>query len=143
LRLFLDANVLFSAAASPDGVAPSLLTLAGSGACELVTSSFAVVETERNLRAKAPAAVARWNRVRHVIAVVPEADPRVARRSGTELPEKDRPILAAAVACGAHVLVTGDRRHFGPLIGRAVGGTAVLAPREALAWLLSELETKG
>ena len=52
------------------------------------------------------------------------------------LPAKDRPILAAAVGCRATVLVTGDRRHFGPLLGRRFGGTVVLAPREALAFLV-------
>jgi len=54
-----------------------------------------------------------------------------------QLPAKDRPILAAAVGCRATVLVTGDRRHFGPSFERRFGGTVVLSPREALAFLVA------
>jgi hypothetical protein len=34
------------------------------------------------------------------------------------------------------VLVPGDRKHFGPSFGRRFGGTVVLSPREALAFLV-------
>jgi hypothetical protein len=43
LRVFLDANVLFTAAYSPDGLSA------------LLTSPLAIVEAERNLEAKRPA----------------------------------------------------------------------------------------
>jgi len=139
-RLFLDANVLFSAAVSPAGAAAGLLALASEGACELMTSAFAVTGAARNLRANAPTAMDRWDRVRAAVAVVPEADPRLPKRAGAALPEKDRPILAAALACRATVLVNGDRRHFGPLFGHAFGGTVVLPPRAALARVLADLD---
>jgi len=126
MRLFLDANVLFSAALSPEGVASSLFAFADAGACELVTSAFVVAEVTRNLRVKAPAGV----------GIVVEADARLVERIDVPLPAKDRPILAAAVGCRANVLVTGDRRHFGPLFGRRFGGTVVLSPREALEFLV-------
>ncbi|MBW6455796.1 MAG: PIN domain-containing protein [Trueperaceae bacterium] len=136
MRLFLDANVLFSAALSPVGAASSLFAFAGAGACELVTSAFVVAEATRNLRVKAPEAVDRWERLIASVGIVVEADARLLDRIGVALPAKDRPVLAAALGCRATVLVTGDRRHFGPLFGRRLGGTVVLSPRAALAFLV-------
>ena len=136
MRLFLDANVLFSAALSPEGAASNLFAFAGAGACELVTSAFVVAEVTRNLRVKAPEAVDRWERLLASVGIVVEADARLVDRIGVPLPAKDRPVLAAALGCRATVLVTGDRRHFGPLFGRRFGGTVVLSPRGALAFLV-------
>jgi predicted nucleic acid-binding protein len=133
MRLFLDANVLFSAILRTEGAAASLIAFAEAGACELVSSAFAVAEATRNLGSKAPAATDRWGRVGASISIVPEADPRLVEKIAGPLPDKDRPILAAALGCRATVLVTGDRRHFGPLFGRRFGGTVVLPPRDALA----------
>jgi hypothetical protein len=56
------------------------------------------------------------------------------------LPSKDAPILAAAAACCADWLATGDRRDFGHLFGQRALGVLLLAPREALAALLDTLE---
>jgi hypothetical protein len=40
-------------------------------------------------------------------------------------------------------LVTGDRRHFGPLMGREVRGLWAVSPAEALAGVMDLLEGKG
>jgi len=53
-RLFLDANVLFTAAHNPDGKAALILELAGAGHWEALTSTYAVAEARRNLERKAP-----------------------------------------------------------------------------------------
>jgi uncharacterized protein len=136
MRLLLDANVLFSAALSPEGAASNLFAFAGAGACELVTSALVVAEVTRNLRIKAPEAVDRWERSIASVGIVVEADARLVDRIGVPLPANDRPVLAAALGCRATVLVTSDRRHFGPLFGRRFGGTVVLSPREALTFLV-------
>ena len=140
MRLFLDANVLFSAALRREGAASNLLAFAGVGACELVTSAFVVAEVTRNLRVKAPEALGRWERSITSVGIVVEADARLVDRIAVALPAKDRPVLAAALGCRATVLVTGDRRHFGSLFGRAIGGTVVLPPRAALDLLLADLQ---
>ncbi len=44
------------------------------------------------------------------------------------LPEKDRPVLAAAIHHHCDILVTGDRTHFGQLCGKTIQGVSVLSP---------------
>jgi predicted nucleic acid-binding protein len=57
LRVFLDANILFTAAYSLDGLSAFLIELATAGRLTLLTSPLAVVEAERNLETKRPAAL--------------------------------------------------------------------------------------
>ena len=57
LRVFLDANVLFAAAYSPDGLSALLIELGAAGRVTLLTSALAIIEAERNLEAKRPAAL--------------------------------------------------------------------------------------
>jgi len=64
------------------------------------------------------------------VTVVPEAGPGIA--SPISLPEKDRPVLLAAVQAGATYSVTGDIRHFGPYRLRRVGGVIICTPRDYL-----------
>ena len=52
-----------------------------------------------------------------------------------DLPEKDQPIVAAAIQGGAAHLLTGDRRHFGPWFGKRIGGVLVQTPAQYLARL--------
>ena len=49
-----------------------------------------------------------------------------------ELPEKDLPIILAAIAAEATHLITGDITHFGQYYGEKVGGVLVLAPGDYL-----------
>ena len=46
------------------------------------------------------------------------------------LPEKDRPVLLAAMALACDVLVTGDSRHFGAGYGKRFEGVIVYSPRQ-------------
>lgn len=136
-RLFLDANVLFTAAISPDGASRALFTLAGSGMCALLGSRFAVDEAQRNVALKRPASSGDLAVLIVQILLVPEAEAGIVSWAGTLVPPKDAPILAAAVQCSADVLVTGDRRHFESLFGRELEGVVVLTPRSALERLLA------
>src|SRR3989337_2513651 len=123
MRVFIDANVLFAAAISPEGRSAALFLLAERGLCELVISPYAVTEARRNVEARYADALGRRERLLRNVTTVPEATPSRAawaRRQG--LPEEDAPILAAAADAGAEVLVTGDRAHFGPLFGQTIGG---------------------
>jgi predicted nucleic acid-binding protein len=141
-RLFLDANVLF-AACWQEGRARALLKLAPKAEILLLTSPHALEEARRNLEAKRPEALDCLQRVREQARMVPEAPMALVRKALAEgLPLKDAPILAAWSA-GAEALVTGDRRHFGPLMGRKVRGPWVVSLAEALAGVMDLLEGKG
>lgn len=53
------------------------------------------------------------------------------------LPDKDRPVLAAAMRLRCDALVTGDRTHFGAGYGRSFGGVVVHSPRSLAEHLLA------
>ncbi len=54
-----------------------------------------------------------------------------------ELPEKDQPVLAAAIASKAHYLVTGDKKHFGQWYGKKILGLGIESPGAILEMLVS------
>jgi uncharacterized protein len=137
MKLFLDANIIFTAAYSPEGRARALFDLADAGHCSLCATAFALEEARRNLSRKAPEKLPGLERILPLLTIVPEPSPaKVTWAQGLPLPMKDAPIMAAAVVCAAHILVTGDRRDFGPLFGVSVEGVRVLSPREALGEVL-------
>jgi len=141
MRLFLDANILFTAAYSPEGVSRSLFALAAAGSCFLWSSRFACEEARRNIELKAADRLSDLEELITRVSVTPEPSPDAIIAAGPHgLPGKDVPILAAAITCAADILITGDRRDFGPLMGKTVAGITVLAPREALARLLDRIE---
>jgi hypothetical protein len=48
---------------------------------------------------------------------------------GLPLPDKDKPVLAAALRHRCSILVTGDQSHFGALYGKPLQGVTVHSPR--------------
>lgn len=141
MRAFLDANVLFSASLFASGNALRLIEVGRAGGCELVASPTALREAERNLARKAPQALDRFAGLRTAVAVVPDAPPDLLLWAEAQgLPAKDALILAAAVQAGADLLVTGDRRHFGPLFGRSLQGVRILSLAQGLAAVLAAAE---
>ena len=137
MKLFLDANVLFTAAYSPEGRARALFDLADAGHCSLCTSAYALDEAQRNLALKAQAKLPDMERLLPLLTIVREPLPeKITWAQGLPLPMKDAPIMAAAVYGVADILVTGDRRDFGHLFGKNLEGVRVLSPLEALAEVL-------
>ena len=118
-RLFLDANVLFTAAHNPDGKAYLIISLGIKGAWEVYTSGFAVEEARRNLAVKYPSSQKIFNEFISAMTVVPESPDELYP---TGLNEKDRPIFHAAHACGASHLITGDLVHFGSYMNAQTSG---------------------
>jgi predicted nucleic acid-binding protein len=122
-RLFLDANVLLSAAWRPKA---ALLRLWGLDGVDLLSSGYAVEEARRNL--ETPAQRGRLTRLlRRVRLVEPE---HFTLPRGIRLPEKDLPILLAAIDGEATHLLTGDWEHFGPYYRQEVAGVLILPPAE-------------
>lgn len=125
-RLFLDANVLFSAAYRESS---GLLQLWNLPDVEKVTSVYALEEARRNLDTEER--VARLNSMMLDVEVLPELREQDLP-PGVDLAEKDKPILAAALAAGASHLITGDRQHFGRYFGKRVRQTVIMTPRDYL-----------
>ncbi len=139
MRLFLDANILFSAAwreASPAGY---LFELARLGDCRLLTSGFALEEARRNIAVKRPErATILESQIRWLRLTLEPLDGELAMARHHGLPDKDVPILAAAIRAKADLLVTGDRKHFGHLYGSEVAGVSVTTLAAALSAVLGD-----
>ena len=132
-RLFLDANVLFSAAYRTDA---GLLKLWKLSEVTLCSSRYALAEAEFNLPEEAQRN--RLARLAAAFQIVDAASRDLPR--GVSLPDKDVPILLAAMEARATHLLTGDVRHFGPYFGKTVEGIEILTPGEYLRRIRSRKE---
>lgn len=143
MRLFLDANVLLSAALRAEGNARALFLLARPAKVALCSSAFAVEEASRNLRRKQPEALDGLSRLLAEIEIgnAPPGDAMTAAAT-FGLESKDLPILAGALAARADLLVTGDRRYFASLFGTSAAGVQVLPPAAAVLLLLNRIERR-
>jgi len=128
-RLFLDANVLFSAAYREGA---GLLRLWDLSVELVMTSGYAAEEARRNLQTDASRA--RLERLLGRTTVVLEA-PEVVLPRSVRLPDKNKPILQAAIAASASHLVTGDLRDFGALFGKQVLGVRIGTPADVMSAL--------
>ena len=136
MRIFLDANILFSAAKS-DGATRQLLAILTQRGHELCVDGYVVEEARRNLAAKSPGSVPHLDRLLANAELIPmRALPSDHATYG--LPEKDRPVMAAAIAGRCDILVTGDRTHFAPLYGRRIEGVEVLSPATLATKVLAQ-----
>jgi len=124
-RIFLDANVLFSAAYKEDSRLGQLWDIPE---VQLVSSAYAIEEARRNLRLVKPDSISRLEGLLPRITVLSDTPSRL--RLQAELAEKDKPILLAAVRARATHLLTGDVQHFGHLFGKTVHGVLVLTPSQ-------------
>lgn len=124
-RLFLDANILFSAAYRPRAGLRQFWKLKNVILC---TSLYAFEEARVNLADEVQKR--RLAKLRGKLDFC-EASPRSLPK-GIFLPEKDRPILLAAIRSGATHLITGDLQHFGPFIGKTIEGILILTPAQYL-----------
>ena len=128
MRIFLDANILFSAAKS-DGAVRHLLRLLLEAGRECWVDDYVVIEARRNLAAKGGEASAALEALLPCLRVGPMMAHPADTGETNWLPEKDRPVLAAAMRLGCQALVTGDRSHFGAGYGRTFGGVTLYSPR--------------
>jgi uncharacterized protein len=122
-RLFLDANVLFSAAYRESS---GLLRLWKLRDVALCTSRYALEQARINL--------ADENQRQRLTALAATLDFAEAAENelprGVSLPDKDVPILLGAIEARANYLLTGDLRHFGPYFGKKIGSVVVVSPAE-------------
>jgi predicted nucleic acid-binding protein len=128
MRVFLDANVLFSAAKS-DGAIRLLLRRLHSAGHALVADSYVVAEARRNLLAKGPETLGALDEILLTVELAAFRPVRLPKGVADQVPEKDRPVVSAAIQLHCDALITGDRTHFGALYGTVLLGVAVHSPR--------------
>jgi predicted nucleic acid-binding protein len=120
-RIFLDANVLFSAAYRAGA---GLLAFWKLRDVTLCSSRYAIEEAKINLEEDGQRR--RLARLTDMLEVFDAGERELP--VGIALPEKDWPILLAAIQARATHLVTGDVRHFGAYFGKRVEGVQVVTP---------------
>jgi hypothetical protein len=125
-RIFLDANVLFSASYRESS---GLLRLWKLTDTEIITSYFARHEAQRNIVSDEQ--LVRLHQLPLIVVMPVWTQDRLP--DGIALAEKDIPILLDAINATATHLLTGDKKHFGALYGRSIGGLLVQPPSAYLA----------
>jgi len=126
-RIFLDANILFSAVYRENA---SLLKLWQMANIVLITSDYAVQEAVVNLDK-----TEQRNRLTKLLRAVTVQDYPVnppTLPALINLPEKDIPILQAAIIGKADILLTGDISHFGRYFGKTICGIRIMRPADFL-----------
>jgi len=131
-RVFLDANVLFSASRTDSAIAQLVHLLIDVG--EPITSDLAVIEARRNVSIKWPDHVSGLEAIVDKIQRIPS----VIFDLPVELIDKDRPILCAAIRGDCQYLVTGDRTHFGHLYDHTIEGVTVITLQRLAEQLTKE-----
>lgn len=121
MKVFLDANILFSASDENSATRQLLDMLCRGGSP--VTSPHAWEEARRNLNAKRPQLLAGFEGLRSVITITHA----FALPPDVKVAEKDKPILAGAIGSGCTHLWTSDRLHIGALYGTTVHGVTILS----------------
>ena len=119
-RVFLDANVLFSASNAGSNIARLIDLLIEQG--EAVTSDFAFEEARRNVGLKRPD----WRADLRALIQQIELVPSIQFDLSVSLCDKDTPILCSAIRSGCQYLATGDKRDFGHLYSQTVEGVTII-----------------
>ena len=127
-RLFLDACVVFSAVYNPSSPLRKLWELDNVA---LLASDLVIEEARRNLAVLRPDALHDLGRLAGKLEIVVAALTEVPRQARL-LPDKDLPVLLAALAGRATHFLTVDKKHFGSLFGKTVGQVLILSPGEYL-----------
>ena len=115
MRLFLDANILFTAAHNPGGKAALVIELGIRGYWELFSSPYAMEEAHRILERKFPQTLDTLNSFQRGIRLVKHQE---GQSTLNGLAQKDQPIFQAALASRATHLLTGDLKDFGPFMNQ-------------------------
>jgi predicted nucleic acid-binding protein len=134
-KVFVDSSVLIAAAISLRGSARKLLNAGILGHYQLFASQFVLTESERNITAKAPAALPMFQLFEEALApgiVRPSRELVLAVGEIVEL--KDAPIVAGAMEAVATYLATYDQQHLVTAADRIrdAFGVSVATPSEIL-----------
>jgi predicted nucleic acid-binding protein len=122
-RVFLDANILFSAARFEGSRFTAFILESRQLSLRCFYSAQVLEETVRNLKKKHPPGLKSLGALLACMEMVPALP---ARSCPIALPAKDQHVFLAALACKADVLITGDIKDFGPFMNKPKQSAGVL-----------------
>lgn len=123
MKVFLDANILFSGSAPDSQIAKLLAVIQQHGSC--VTNPYAIEEARKNLELKKFGSLEGLESLLEEITV----SNKLILNLPVKLKSKDLPILGGALAQKCTHLLTGDKKDFGFLFGQEVMGVKVVSPK--------------
>jgi len=129
MKVFLDANILFSASEAGSATRMLLDRVTENG--KAVTSPHTWEEARRNLERKRPHLLAGLDAIRRFVTVTHA----FSLPTDVEVADKDKPVLAGAMGSGCTHLWTSDRRHFGPLYGKTIHDVKITSSIQLVAML--------
>ncbi|OGK10307.1 hypothetical protein A2767_02960 [Candidatus Roizmanbacteria bacterium RIFCSPHIGHO2_01_FULL_35_10] len=113
MKLFLDANVIYSAAKSISGASFAIFQLKIKFKINLISSKLALVEAERNIFDKEDYKVVEgFYQVIKTIKFISVDSKKAKIFYKNVIEEKDTPILYGAKQSKADFLITLDKKHF-------------------------------
>jgi len=122
-RIFLDSSVVIAACGSRGGASHAIILMAEVGLFRVLISEQVIVECERNITKKLPAALPIFKQILNAIApeIVPNPAIAVIMRWATIIEPKDAPILAAALSAQADRLLSLNTKDFTPKVAKQSG----------------------
>ena len=142
-KVFLDSNVLLSGLFSDKGAPRIILDLLTLNLPILAgaTGRYNLMEVERNLKKKMPEAIPLYQkylpRIRLEIVEMPSRATVISMAGA--IAEKDVPVLASAIACGAEYLITGDKKDFAKLRNVKKYNLKIVSPSEFIETVFPEI----
>jgi len=113
MKLFLDANIIYSASRSEKGASFAIFQLKNKFKIELISSKLAMIEAERNIVEKETLLILNqfYDFLKEISIISVESDKaKVFYKNIIE--EKDAPILYGAKLSQENFLITLDKKHF-------------------------------
>lgn len=142
-KVFLDSNVLLSGLFSDKGAPRIILDLLTLNLPMLAgaTGRYNLIEVERNLKKKMPEAMPLYQKylpmLRLEIVEMPSRATVISMAGA--IAEKDVPVLASAIACGAEYLITGDKKDFAKLRNVKKYNLKIVSPSEFIETVFPEI----
>lgn len=132
LRVFVDANVLFSGIYSETGAPARLMDGLSLAVLTVVVSQEVLDEVARNFAAKAPRLLAHLDFLltNSVLEIAQDPSPAGVVRWRPYLRLGDATILAAAVSAQPDYFVTGDRHFLDNPVSALESGLRIVTPAQ-------------
>lgn len=129
MRVFLDASVILAACGRDSGASRRIFDIHKHKGWAILASGYVLGEVRANIESLGKQAVSDWRRLESDLRLV--RDQFVVNWPVVFAPAKDRPVLFTALAF-ADVLLTLDKRDFGPLMGVGFYNLEIMKPGDFL-----------